>query len=89
MIVLFYNVLLEGLFLDLLIVEFVDFFVGVGEVKFRFMVLVENIVGLNGLVVELVFGDFLFFEKFSFMFFVDRIVGLKGVVFGVLVMKVF
>lgn len=84
-----YNVLLEGLLLDLLTAEPADFLVGAGEVKFRSMVLVENTVGLNGLAAELVLGDFLFSEKFSFMSFVDRTVGLKGAVFGVLVIKVF
>lgn len=84
-----YNVLLEGLLLDLLTAEPADFLVGAGEVKFRSMVLVENTVGLNGLAAELVLGDFLFSEKFSFMSFVDRTVGLKGAIFGVLVIKVF
>lgn len=84
-----YNVLLEGLLLDLLTAEPADFLVGAGEVKFRSMVLVENTVGLNGLAAELVLGDFLFSEKFSFMSFVDRTLGLNDAVFGVLVMKVF
>lgn len=84
-----YNVLLEGLLLDLLTAEPADFLVGAGEIKFRSMVLVENTVGLNGLAAELVLGDFLFSEKFSFMSFVDRTLGLNGAVFGVLVMKVF
>lgn len=84
-----YNVLLEGLLLDLLIAEPADFLVGAGEIKFRSMFLVENTVGLNCLAAELVLGDFLFSEKFSFMSFVDRTLGLNGAVFGVLVMKVF
>lgn len=84
-----YNVLLEGLLLDLLTAEPADFLEGAGEVKFRSIFLVENTVGLNGLAAELVLGDFLFSEKFSFMSFVDRTLGLNGAVFSVLVMKVF